>query len=145
MSFFRVGRTHHTISPSWHLTRGAVLLATLCGVVFVTVHFLNFFRERSERSKNQLKAFGGLGKSQSPPFFCNFSFKKKSGGFFFLMINYTKEKRDKYVFNDYKTMYRAKKARRTHSLVKDVLVHLGQGGTLSFLPRVTLVPQFVQL
>ena len=42
-------------------------------------------------------------------------------------------------------MYRAKRGARTQSFVKDVFVHFGQGGTLSFLPRVTLVPQLVQL
>ena len=32
-----------------------------------------------------------------------------------------------------------------YSLVKEVFVHFGQGGILSFLPRQTSVPQFVQL
>ena len=33
----------------------------------------------------------------------------------------------------------------SYSLVKEVFVHFGQGGILSFLPRQTSVPQFVQL
>ncbi len=61
VSFLCVKKTQYPTHPSWLLTCEAALPATLCDVVFVTMHFLNSLRERSERSKNQLKAFVGFG------------------------------------------------------------------------------------